>query len=418
MFFCATIQEFIRSIEGNSLITTLIGGGVVVTLFAYIKDIFKFLQKLVLNLISFEVVERFNMEYNSPLQFQKLMYLIKSKSKTLWMKEIEVSKVNDTGDSDQRYSVIPHGHSYHLLYGKLISITKEYDTHGVKIVTNVTIRVFFCTKKKFSKLFLNDMKIIEPKESQDSVNVNVLGEYTYTSEKPKRSIDTIYNPDGVPQMLLNDIRTFIESEKLYKDLDIPYKRNYLLYGLPGTGKTSCVLALASEINWNIMSIDINKNRIDDIIRICTGCRNTIFLFEDIDAVTKDLNSRKKTRTDDSKLFDVMQKGEVTLSQLLNLTDGLVTPYKSVSIFTTNHIEVLDDAFLRDGRMDVKVEFKNLDWNTTLRMIEDKTDIRPLDDDPNIVFRNSIKPAELQENILKYNLKKISKEDFLEKFRQR
>lgn len=50
-----------------------------------------------------------------------------------------------------------------------------------------------------------------------------------------------------------------------------------------------------------------------------------------------------------------QNNNISLSSLLNIFDGINTPDGSICIFTTNHIEKLDSAFLRDGRMDFKME---------------------------------------------------------------
>lgn len=49
-------------------------------------------------------------------------------------------------------------------------------------------------------------------------------------------------------------------------------------------------------------------------------------------------------------------GRITLSGLLNFTDGLWSccGNERILIFTTNHIEKLDDALLRPGRMDLHI----------------------------------------------------------------
>lgn len=49
-------------------------------------------------------------------------------------------------------------------------------------------------------------------------------------------------------------------------------------------------------------------------------------------------------------------GRITLSGLLNFTDGLWSccGNERILVFTTNHIEKLDDALLRPGRMDLHI----------------------------------------------------------------
>lgn len=45
-------------------------------------------------------------------------------------------------------------------------------------------------------------------------------------------------PEGVKEALLEDAAEFVDNLSYYKERGMPYRRGYLLYGLPGTGKSS------------------------------------------------------------------------------------------------------------------------------------------------------------------------------------
>jgi len=47
---------------------------------------------------------------------------------------------------------------------------------------------------------------------------------------------------------------------------------------------------------------------------------------------------------------------ISLSGLLNAVDGVASAEGVVLIMSTNHPEKLDDALIRDGRVDLKIEF--------------------------------------------------------------
>ena len=49
------------------------------------------------------------------------------------------------------------------------------------------------------------------------------------------------------QPRLSDLHEFVRSAEWYIDRGIPYRRGYLLHGIPGCGKSSFVAALAGEI---------------------------------------------------------------------------------------------------------------------------------------------------------------------------
>ena len=112
-------------LENNQLLGTLVGGGIIVTVFRYIKDIFDWIIKQTLNIISFEVVDRFKMDYDVPETMKKMMWVINTKSKVIWMKQVELMKVRND-DRDNRFSTAPHGTSYRFMYGRFITVRKEY----------------------------------------------------------------------------------------------------------------------------------------------------------------------------------------------------------------------------------------------------------------------------------------------------
>src|SRR5436853_1993002 len=61
----------------------------------------------------------------------------------------------------------------------------------------------------------------------------------------------------------------------------------------------------------------------------------------------------RTQTLDDK-ENVADRNGVTLSGLLNVLDGFYAPTNVLFVMTTNHIEALDEALLRPGRIDYKL----------------------------------------------------------------
>ena len=144
--------------------------------------------------------------------------------------------------------------------------------------------------------------------------------------------------------VLKDVNSWESSEGWYKERGIPYKRGYCFYGPPGTGKTTLALAIAHMLSRDVYSL--NLNTIDDDSKLnqifANMPSNALLLIEDIDRVFSGRES-------------VTDKIKVGFSTLLNCLDGAMYKHGLVTIITTNHIEKLDPALLRPGRMDVRVK---------------------------------------------------------------
>src|SRR6185312_1787990 len=66
--------------------------------------------------------------------------------------------------------------------------------------------------------------------------------------------------------------------------------------------------------------------------------------------------------------DNATSGRVTLADVLNVLDGVMELDDAIIILTTNHIEKLDPALIRPGRMDMTLHMGELCEDTTREML--------------------------------------------------
>lgn len=183
------------------------------------------------------------------------------------------------------------------------------------------------------------------------------GDWTVAGELG-RPLNTVITSDNTKEDLLNDLRKFYESSEKYARVGVPYKRNILLHGPPGTGKTSLVKALATELELNLWYLNLGDVVEDGSLSAALrdiGSRG-ILLIEDIDSFYA-ANSREEK----AEGLKTSGRKELSTSGLLNFLDGALTPRGLVVFLTTNHIEKLDTALLREGRVDRKVYMGHPDW---------------------------------------------------------
>lgn len=169
-----------------------------------------------------------------------------------------------------------------------------------------------------------------------------------------------------PQMkkkITEDLTDFAGGEEFYKRAGRSWKRGYLLHGPPGTGKSSMIAAMANFLQYDVYDLELTEVKSNAALRnlLLHTSNKSIIVIEDIDC-SLDLSTRKKSKKskEEKKPSDTKTSSEgdekVTLSGLLNFTDGLWSccGTERIFVFTTNHVEKVDPALLRSGRMDMHI----------------------------------------------------------------
>jgi hypothetical protein len=223
-------------------------------------------------------------------------------------------------------------------------------------------------------------------KKSDETDVTELQYGRSTVFASSKSFDNLFFDDK--EQLLKRLDSFVNRSK-YKTLGLPETLGLLLYGDPGTGKTSCIKAIAKYLDMSLIVVPMSqiktKKRLEELFfshRIHIPQDKRIYVFEEIDCngwetIVRDRNlppieeaqegSLVSTHTKEDKEESGEQKkkkdekdaDKLTLGGILEIIDGLVECPGRVIIMTTNHKEHLDSALLRPGRIDMEIEFKKL-----------------------------------------------------------
>ncbi|PKA51406.1 26S protease regulatory subunit 6B like [Apostasia shenzhenica] len=164
--------------------------------------------------------------------------------------------------------------------------------------------------------------------------------------------------------IMADLRDFAAGESFYRKTGRAWKRGYLLYGPPGTGKSSMIAAMANFLGYDIYDLELTEVHTNSELRklLMKTTSKSIIVIEDIDCSVSFTNrcghplppSPQPSAADDPP--SSASAKSLTLSGLLNFTDGLWSCCGSerIFVFTTNHVDKLDPALLRSGRMDMHI----------------------------------------------------------------
>ena len=153
-------------------------------------------------------------------------------------------------------------------------------------------------------------------------------------------------PNEAKGIIVDDIQRFWKSEERYRKFKSVYKRNILLYSVPGNGKTCLINILCQEL------ID----KYNGII-ICIDTQRELEYYSKVMGRFRQIEPNRKIITVIED-FERLAKDEYFSALLLQILDGNEQLDSIVTIATTNYPEALEKRFTcRPSRFNLVLEYK-------------------------------------------------------------
>jgi len=180
--------------------------------------------------------------------------------------------------------------------------------------------------------------------------------------KVEKVPDSTYDMVGGLDQQIKEVKEVIElpikHPEIFDALGISQPKGVLLYGPPGTGKTLLARAVAHHTDCCFIRVSggelVQKyigegaRMVRELFIMARQHAPSIIFMDEIDSIG---GARIEGSRGDSEV-------QRTMLELLNQLDGFETTSNIKIIMATNRIDILDDALLRPGRIDRKIEFPN------------------------------------------------------------
>lgn len=390
----------------------LVNGGIILIIFGAILTYFRRLPDKIMGIIERYFITRLEIQDNDESFYWIKIWLAQKLNNTLSISvytrrkkrnlDDDAAPPNESKDKPNIVFVPAPGIYWTRYKNHLMIVNADRsetsvgtgNTSVTKMQESFTIRLFTRNRDLARQIIEEARDQALPNDGYIDIRSAQHDYWSYTSRVRPRSLDSVILNENKVDFLLNDIKNFLKSADWYNKLGIPYRRGYLLYGSPGNGKSSIVLAVASELNMtisllNLSNCTINDSSLNGLLGNCS--ENSIILMEDVDCAFVKREKKDKMSS-------------LTFSGVLNSLDGIAAHEGQIIFMTTNHIEKLDSALIRPGRTDVKLFIGNAVKDQIYRLFKRFYD--GTSDDLALDFSNKIPDgavnmASLQGHLMKY-----------------
>ena len=230
--------------------------------------------------------------------------------------------------------------------------------------------------EKISSEILQSMqiKLIDFYDAMHEVVPTAMREFYV--ERPKVWWQDVGGLDEVKKGLTENLITAIKEPSKFTKMGIKPPKGALLYGPPGCGKTLLGRAVATETGANMILVrgpeilskwmGESEKALREIFRKAKASSPCVVIFDELDALAKFRSNEGKT-------------SETILSQLLTEIEESTSSRVAV-IGITNRPDIIDNALLRAGRLDLVLYVSPPDEKGRLEIIKILTKKMPLSND--------------------------------------
>lgn len=231
---------------------------------------------------------------------------------------------------------------------------------------------------------------VDAEHHQLNVFESEKSDWRWITRMNKRDPNTVVVSDKVQTELLDPLVKFQTNRDWYRKRGFNYKFTVLLYGPPGTGKSSLAAAIASMLNRPIHIL--KPDGTSSYNTLLQSAKGGVVLIEDIDTysvsrrrdnqetdpefgIVKKIKKERDIESNSAPVAEPLQRDVIdeylsgNLSELLNGLDGVLGLDDVIVIMTTNHPEQLDEALIRDERVDARVCIDYLEDKELRRYVE-------------------------------------------------
>jgi cell division protease FtsH len=178
----------------------------------------------------------------------------------------------------------------------------------------------------------------------------------YDAERPATTFADVAGIDE-SKAELQEVVDFLRQPERYQRLGGTVPKGVLLVGPPGTGKTLLARAVAGEAGVPFFSqsasefveiiVGVGASRVRDLFNKARQAAPAIIFLDELDAIGRSRAAAIRVGGTDEQ--------EQTLNQILTEMDGFDSREGVIVIAATNRADVLDQALLRPGRFDRRVQ---------------------------------------------------------------
>lgn len=198
------------------------------------------------------------------------------------------------------------------------------------------------------------------------------------------SLPVLALDDDVKKKVDKAIDNFLKKREAKRKANLPHKLVFMFHGEPGTGKSALGEYIAFRLKTSLFVINgisaSGRRTVGLADAVATARENIaegeipVLLMDDFDTYMNGLKRRlPRKKSEDEELNEANSRGDdqqtselgcmlATLQSPVEITDCVV-------IFTTNHLEKIDPAMYRPGRVNLLIEIGRMSPTSIMRYYE-------------------------------------------------